>query len=149
MKPKILLRIASLAMIFHLIGHTFGHLGWKKATDPVKLEVINQMTGHKFPFMGTIRSMGDYFDGFSYATSIGIILMAVILWVVAGSLKETTVLSFKIMITVTICLFVWSIDEFIFFFPFAACTTLFAAILALIAFVQMKSQKSICISAIY
>ena len=142
MKPKILLRIASLAMILHLIGHTFGHLGWKKATDPVKLEVINQMTEHKFPFMGTTRSMGDYFDGFSYAASISMILMAVILWIVAGSLKETAGLAFKIMVTLTICLFALSIDEFIFFFPFAACTTLFTAILTLIAIVQLKIQKT-------
>lgn len=142
MKPKILLRIASAAMIFHLIGHTFGHLSWETTTDPVKQEVISQMIGHKFPFMGTTRSMGEYFNGFSYATSIGMILMAIILWIVAGVLKEPGKLAFKILVTITICLFAWSIDEFIFFFPFAACTTLFAGILALIATMQLRNQKN-------
>ena len=34
----------------------------------------------------------------------------------------------------------WSIYEFIFFFPFAACTSLFAGIMTLIAIMQMKSK---------
>ena len=139
MKPKLLLRIASGAMFFHLLGHTMGQLNSRKTTDPVKQEVINQMTNHKFMFMGTMRSMIDYSDGFSYATSIALLLMAIILWLVSNDLLSSkTSLGFKILVTLSISLFIWSVDEFIFFFPFAAGTTLFAAILTLVATLQIK-----------
>jgi len=143
MKPKLLLRIASGAMIFHLLGHTYGHSAWKKATDPVKQGVISQMTGHKFPFMGSIRSLADYYDGFSWATSIGLMFFAAILWLAASAVKETAKLVVKFLVATAICLFAWSIDEFIFFFPFAACNTLLASILTLVAIVQIKSHKTI------
>lgn len=142
MKPKLLLRIASGAMVFHLLGHTYGHSTWKQATDPVRQEVISQMTGHKFPFMGSIRSFANYYDGYGWATSIGLIFFAVILWLVSGAVKENAGLVLKILIATTICLFAWSIDEFIYFFPFAACITLVAAILSLVAIAQIRNQKS-------
>ena len=141
MKPKLLLRIASGVMIFHLLGHTIGQSIWKQATDPVEQEVISQMTGHKFLFMGSIRSLADYYDGFSWATSIGLIFFAVILWLVSGAVKENAGLVLKILIATTICLFAWSIDEFIFFFLFAACITLLAAILTLGAITQIRNQN--------
>lgn len=142
MKPKLLLRIASGAMLFHLLGHTYGHSTWKQATDPVKQTVISQMTDHRFPFMGNIRSMADYYDGYGWATSIGLIFFALILWFVSGAVKENTTLALKLLIATTICLVAWSIDEFIFFFPFAACITLLAAILTLIAIFQIRNQKA-------
>src|SRR6185436_4776750 len=124
MKPKLLLRIAAGLMIFHLAGHSFGHMNWKQDVNPERQEVINQMLGHQFPFMGAVRSMGDYYDGYGYASSIALTLMAVILWIVSGSLNEKSGLAFKITVTLTIALFLWSMVEFMFFFPFAACTTL-------------------------
>lgn len=142
MKAKLLLRIASGLMIFHLIGHTFGHISWKKATDPVKQEVIKQMTEHKFPFMGASKSLGDFFEGYGWACSIAMIFFALILWFISGSLSEGKVLYQKILITLSICLFAWSIDEFIFFFPFAACTTLLAAVLTFISVLQLRTQKN-------
>jgi hypothetical protein len=63
MKPKLLLRISSGLLLFHVLGHTMGHSGWKKTTDPVKQEVIDQMNGHQFLFMGMNRSLGDYYEG--------------------------------------------------------------------------------------
>lgn len=142
MSTKLLLRIASGLMIFHVIGHTLGHIGWKKTTDPVKQEVINQMTGHKFPFMGANIGLGDAFEGYGWALSIAMIFFALTLWFISSSLSDGKAMSQKILVALFFCLLVWSIDEFIFFFPFAACTTLLAAILTLIATVQMKSQKT-------
>jgi hypothetical protein len=141
MKPKLLLRIASGAMLFHLLGHTFGHSTWKLATDPVKQAVISQMTEHKFPFMGSIRSMTEYYDGYGWATSIGLIFFALILWLISSAIKESPRLALRLLISTSICLFAWSIDEFIFFFPFAACTTLLSAILTLVAIFQIRKQK--------
>ncbi len=142
MNSKLLLRIASGAMFFHLLGHTYGHSTWKQTTDPVKQGVLSQMTDHKFPFMGSMRSLADYFDGYSWATSIALFFFAVILWLVSGAVKENAGLAVKLLIAIAICLFAWSIDEFIFFFPFAACNTLLAAILTLVAIVKIRNRKS-------
>jgi hypothetical protein len=123
---KILLRIAAALMLIHGLGHTIGHSGWKKSTDPVQQGVINQMTGPKFPFMGVTRSMGEYFDGYGYACSIGILLFTLALWFTSGELYGSPGLAKKMMLTMSVCLLAWGIDEVIFFFPFAAGISLLA-----------------------
>jgi hypothetical protein len=85
--PKILLRIAAILMVVHFFGHTLGFSGWKKATDPVQQDVIKQMTGPKFPLMGAIHSMGEYYDGFGYGCSIAILLFILTLWFVSGRIE--------------------------------------------------------------
>jgi hypothetical protein len=62
MKPKMLLRIAAIVMVLHLAGHLFGHLTWKTPPTPEQQEVVKEMTTHKFPFMGAVHSMGDYYE---------------------------------------------------------------------------------------
>ena len=141
MRIKRLLRIASILLIIHVMGHTFGHLGWKNAKEPEKQEVIHQMTGHKFPFMGEERSMGDYFEGYGWACSIALILMAILLWIISGAFSENKHLCRKIALALMCSLFAWCLVEFLFFFPFAACTTLLAAILTLIACIPLKDRS--------
>jgi hypothetical protein len=135
---KNLLRIAAILMFIHLVGHTIGHSGWKKSTDPVQKEVIRQMTGPKFPFMGKSHSMGDYFDGYGYAGSVGMLLFVLVLWFVSGELYASPGLAKKLMLSAAICLLASGIDELIFFFPFAAYTTLLAFALTLTAFFLYK-----------
>ena len=141
MQPKLLLRIASGAMIFHLIGHSLGQSSWKQTADTVKQGIISQMTGHKFPFMGSERSMGDYYEGYGWACSIAMLFFAFVLWAVSSSTNENINLTRKILTATTVCLYAWCIDEFIFFFPFAASTTLLAAGLSTMALYQLKPKE--------
>jgi hypothetical protein len=141
MKPKLFLRIASGLILLHLILHSIGNSTWKQTNDPIKQNVISQMTDHKFPFMGTVRAMGDYFNGFGYITSIALALISLLLWILSGSSKENAGLTLKILVVVTVSLFVWAIDEFVFFFPFAACITLLAGLLSCIATLQLRQQQ--------
>ncbi|MGA7161548.1 MAG: hypothetical protein WBZ48_11135 [Bacteroidota bacterium] len=138
MKPKLLLRIASIVMILHDVGHIGGSLTWKQATDPEKQQVISQMTDHKFPFMGAMRSMGDYYDGYGFASALAILLIAAILWIVSGSVSQNPALAKKILITVSAILLAWGINELIFFFPFAASFSLLAMLLTAVAAFQLK-----------
>ncbi|HEY2580610.1 MAG TPA: hypothetical protein VGI43_02315, partial [Mucilaginibacter sp.] len=64
MKPKILLRIASIIILIHGIGHTLGNAGWKGTEDPIAKGVVKEMTVHQFPFMGASHSIGDYYEGY-------------------------------------------------------------------------------------
>jgi hypothetical protein len=128
MKSKLLLRVAAILILIHAVLHTAGFSQWKQDTDPAKHEVIKQMTGQKLPFMGALHNMGEYYDGFGYAASIALILIAVLLWIVSGELSANLSLSKKVIITISGALLVWAVDEMIYFFPFAAGLTSVAAI---------------------
>ncbi len=137
MKPKLLLRIAAILMLVHAIGHTFGTIGWKKATEPEKITVISQMTDHKFPFMGSIHSMGEFYEGFGYACTIALVFISAALWLVAGSDSD---LAKKLALLLGICLLFWGADEIIYFFPAAAAFTFISAILTLISYFNFKRE---------
>jgi hypothetical protein len=139
MKPKILLRIASIIMILHDIGHMIGSLTWKQAAEPEHQEVIRQMTEHKFLFMGAMRSMGDYYDGYGYASALAILLISAILWIVSSSEVLTSSIAKKILITISATLLAWGINELVFFFPFAAAFSLLAMALTVIAIFQLNA----------
>jgi hypothetical protein len=140
MKPKLLLRIAAILILVHSILHTFGFRTWKEAPDPVYKSVVDGMTGHKFPFMGAIHSLGDYYEGFGYSCSVALFLIAIILWFLSGETSHSANLSKKIIYAVGIALVAWGIDELIYFFPFAAIITLTAAVLTLASGFVMKKN---------
>jgi hypothetical protein len=79
MKPKLLLRIASVLIPLHALGHIYGFSGWKETTDPVKQEVISQMFGHSFEFKGSVRSLGEYYDEYGWFATIALLTIAVLL----------------------------------------------------------------------
>jgi hypothetical protein len=138
MTTKILLRIASLLMLTHLIGHSFGQNGWKKSGDPVMREVAHWMTGPRFPFMGVSRSMGDYFDGYGYIASVSLAMFAVLLWLVSSKVSTAgRVLQSEILV-VGIALLCLSGIEFLYFFPFAAIISLLAAVLTFVGWGMIK-----------
>jgi hypothetical protein len=141
MTPKLLIRIAAVLIFIHAFGHTIGHSGWKKAPDPVEHQVIQQMTGHKFPFMGVNRSLAEYFDGYGYACSIALFIIAAILFIVAADLPASIKLAKKIVLTLSVGLLVWAIDEWIFFFPFAAAITFLAFVSSLLAYYLLSKQS--------
>lgn len=128
MKPKLLLRLGAIIMILHLAGHTFGHLGWRKCTEPVREEVVRHMTEYKFPFMGAIHSIGDYYEGYGWTGGVALFFFAAIMWSLsAASVSESSIVRRQTII-LTLCLLVWGVLEWIFFFPFAAAFTLAAAV---------------------
>jgi hypothetical protein len=142
MTPKLLLRIAAVLIFIHCFLHTIGFSGWKHPTDPLERQVVEQMTGHKFPFMGASHSLGDYYDGFGYACSIALFLIAAILFIIAADLPSNVSLSRKIVLVLSIALLVWGVDELIFFFPFAAGITLLACVCSFVSFYLIGKQKA-------
>jgi hypothetical protein len=139
---KILLRISSILMLIHLIGHTFGQNGWKKTTDPVLKEVGKQMMGPKFPFMGVFRSMGDYFDGYGYTASVNMLLFVIILWLASYAISPGNDFLNYVVLTLAFGLLLVSIIEFKYFFPFAAGITLLASVLVFISWYLLINIKA-------
>ena len=140
MKPKLLLRIAAVLMLIHGILHTFGFSQWKQDTDPAKHEMIKLMTGQKFPLMGTSRNMGEYYDGFGYASSIALILIAVLLWIVSGELSSNLSLAKKVIVVLSFVLLAWAIDEAIYFFPFAVSLSLISCLCGFASLAGLAKQ---------
>ena len=140
MKPKLLLRIAAILIFIHAVLHTIGFSGWKN--DPARREVIQQMTGQKLPFMGASRSMGEYYDGFGYASTIALLLIAFTLWVTSGELTSNTSLAKKVIMILALGLLSWGADELIYFFPFAAGITLLACVCSFWSLFGLAKQKT-------
>jgi len=143
MKPKILLRIAAILILIHGLLHTSGFNQWKNDPDPAKHELIKQMTGQKFPFMGSTRNMGQYYDGFGYASSIALFLIAVLLWIISGELSANPSLAKKVIVVISFALLLWAIDEMIYFFPFAVSITTAAAICGFVSLIGLRKQGEV------
>jgi len=140
MKPKLLLRIAAVLIFIHAALHTFGFSQWKQDPDPAKHEVIKLMTGQRFPLMGTSRNMGEYYDGFGYATSITLVLIAVLLWILSGELLTSPSLAKKAILVVSCTLLLWATDEVIYFFPFSASLSSAAGLCGFAALMGLAKQ---------
>lgn len=138
MKPKILLRIAAVIMFVHGVLHTIGFTSWK--TDPDRQDVVKAMNGPKFPFMGASRNIAEFYDGFGYASSIALLLIAVSLWVVSGELSSRS-LAKKMTLTLATILVLWAADEIIFFFPLAAGMSFVSALCCFWAYFALGKQK--------
>ena len=136
MSSKVLLRVASILMLIHCILHTIGFSGWK--SDPNRQVVIKMMTGPKVPFMGANRNMGEFYDGFGYATTIALLLIAVSLWIISGELGSS--LAKKLTLTFAVILALWGADEIIYFFPFAASISWLSAVCCFWAFFKLPKQ---------
>jgi hypothetical protein len=143
MKAKIILRTAAIIIFLHDVGHTMAVLTWKEDPDPKKMEVIKQMTENKFPFMGTSRSMGEYFEGFGVAGTLSLLLMALILWYVSDVSDTNKNFNKKIILTVSIILLAWGISELIYFFPLAASFSLISSLLGFYSLVLLNKQGNI------
>ncbi|TGL41459.1 LIC_13387 family protein [Leptospira perdikensis] len=141
MNDKIFLRIASGLLIFHLAGHSIGNATWDQTDDPIKQNVIQEMTGHQFPFMGTNRSMGEYFYGYGLITSVALVVFAAYLIFLSFSLDENRNLIKKLIWVTTLGLLGISSIEFIYFFPLAAGTTLLASLFSMMAAISMSKKK--------
>ena len=137
MNPELLLRIASGLMLFHAFGHMMGMRGWKKRPDPKMKEVVDQMVANKAPFMGAVRSLADYYEGFGHAATISLLLIVALLWLVSGEAASNPQLSIKVLWPVAAFCILMGIDELIYFFPMAAAFSLISGVLTIVAIVKL------------
>jgi hypothetical protein len=140
MKPKLLLRIAAVAILIHILGHMMGHSKWKEPADPVRQEVVRQMLENKAPFMGSVRSMGDYYEGYSLCITATLIMMMLIAWSLSGTASENPAVTSKALLPLSLCLIAFSVVEFIYFFAFAASISLVAGVLVGAASLQLRKM---------
>lgn len=87
MKPVLLLRIASIIVLLHFVGHTFGGMMSAPSHGPEEVAVIDSMKSHVFNFMGSQRSYWDFHQGFGFSASINLFAQAVLFWLLARLAK--------------------------------------------------------------
>jgi hypothetical protein len=138
MKPKLLLRIAVILLLLHDAGHSSQIFLWKHPDNPGAQSVVQTMTSQRFPFMGAVRSFGEFYEGFLWAASLAMLFIAAVLWIVSNDASNS--LSKKILIGTLIILTGWWIVEFNYFFLFAAANTFLAWLLVLISIIQLRSH---------
>ena len=139
MRPRLLLRISAVLMFIHALFHVLGHMKWKTLSSSSYDEVVKQMTVPKFPFMGAVHSMGDYFDGYGYIITVFIVLTGCLLWALSDIAVKYPSVGLKLLIPITIFLILLSVDVFIFFFPLAAIYSGLSSFLCAIAIVKLNN----------
>jgi|ERR1041385_8152812 Flp pilus assembly protein TadB len=137
MTSKILLRIAAALILLHNVGHTLGHVNWKKAPDEVNRRAIDAMTSNEFMFMGEKSTYARFFDGYGYAGTLTLLLAMILLWMLSGVQSK---LSKQLTIVTGLFLVSWAVMEYLYFFPLAAGMTLIAAALTIWSAVKMTSD---------
>jgi hypothetical protein len=83
MKRSILLRVASMLTLIFCAGHTYGALG-ASSVDPEQAAVFMAMQAFPFDIMGARRTHWEFYRGFSLLFSVTLLLLAVLLWQLAG-----------------------------------------------------------------
>jgi hypothetical protein len=131
MKPKLLLRIASVIMLLHTVGHTFGALGWKNAPNAAVASVIAGMEREHFNFMGRSSTIAGFYEGYGVINIFVLLLLSILLWLLSGQAANPAARSMSVLLG--IFMVIMSVCEYIYFFPLAAIMSLIAGICALLA----------------
>jgi hypothetical protein len=90
MKRSILLRIASVLTLIFCAGHTYATLA-PFSVDPEQAAVFMAMQAFPFEIMGARRTHWEFYRGFSLLFSVTLLLLAVLLWQLAGLVKSDPV----------------------------------------------------------
>jgi len=131
MKPKILLRIASILMLLHTAGHTMGALTWSDAPNAAVAQVVKGMETVHFAFMGRQVTLGLFFSGYGFI-NIGVLLMVTaMLWLLSQDIDNKLFGGFTGLLGVF--LLMMAILEFVYFFAFAAVISALAGACTLAA----------------
>jgi hypothetical protein len=138
MKAKVLLRIASLLITIHLLGHLMGHLSWQEPEDPQMKEVVATMQGYSAEFMGATKSMADYYNGYSTILFFVYAMTISILWSISNFINIQNTIAIRILYPIGVSYIAFGVIEYIYFFPFAASMSFLAGVLALWAIAAKK-----------
>ncbi len=136
MKYKTLLRIASVLMLLHTIGHSIGALTWKEAPEPRLNPVISSMLSEKFVFLGTETSYGRFYSGFGISMIFVLAFVSLLLWMLSNNpVKNLLWLTGGLLASL-------AITEFLYFFPLPAIFSSVSALLTVAAVYRLRENEA-------
>jgi hypothetical protein len=138
MKTTLLLRLSAILLFLHDVGHCFGALGWKHASDATMAGTIAAMQNNHFMFMGRSATLAAFYDGYGISMIFVLLVLSVWLWMLANDSGNP--LTKKLLLPLTGFLGIMAVLEDIYFFPFAALFTALAGVLAFFALLRLKGS---------
>lgn len=142
MQSKVLIRIAAILAALLLIGHTMGYIMWDKPEDNRMKEVVQSMKDVSAPFMGTTKSMAEYYNGndliiFGFHT-----LVIILLWFASVYINSQRRIIIKILYTIFLLYLFLGVIDFIYFFPLPTILSFLTAALILIGIFVSRGIKN-------
>jgi hypothetical protein len=129
MSPKIFIRIAAVAVLLLLIGQTMGMLVWDSPADMQKKAVVQLMKAVSTPFMGSTKSLADYYNGDNWLVFGFHALVIFILWVLSGQIGSSQKrMVVTIVSAIALVYLVFSVVYFVYFFPLPIILSLLTSI---------------------
>jgi hypothetical protein len=89
MQPKILLRVAAVAIGIFWLGHTVGGMLLAKSRGPAEDAVMASLAAYRFDVMGSVRSHHDFYVGEGWYLSAALAVMIVMCWQLSTSSLES------------------------------------------------------------
>ena len=129
MSPKIFTRIAAVAVLLLLVGQSMGMLTWDNPADGQKRTVVQMMKAVSTPFMGSTKSVADYYNGDNWLIFGFHALVIFILWVLSAQIgsgqKRSAV---TIVSAIALIYLVFSGVYWAYFFPLPTILSLLTSI---------------------
>jgi hypothetical protein len=141
MKPKILLQLAAFFVLFIVVGHTIGHFTGKTAISPADKQVVTQMKQHKLSFNNSMRSWGDFYEGFSLDVSLILIVFTVIFSMLSTLAKKHPKVCYRLLWPYLLCFIGFTISSFAYFFIIPGVANLIICVLVISAMRQLRKES--------
>jgi hypothetical protein len=130
MNPKIFVRIAAFAVLLLLIGQSMGMLKWDSPADAQKKNIVQMMKAVSSPFMGSTKSLADYYNGDNWLIFGFHALVIFILWVSSTQFASPQKnLAVTIVAAIALIYLIFSVVYFVYFFPLPIILSLLTSIL--------------------
>lgn len=143
MKPPILLRIAAVLTLIHAVLHTVGGLLSDPAHGPEEIAVIEAMKATAFDFMGSQRTYWDFYFGFGWFLSVGLVLQAVLLWQLAALAKTDPAKARPFMIPLFLAFVAAIVLSYQFFFIAPLLTEAIIAVFIALAYMASRPRADV------
>jgi hypothetical protein len=129
MSPKIFVRIAAFAVLLLLIGQSLGMVMWDSPADVQKKAVVQMMKAVNTPFMGSTKSLADYYNGDNWLIFGFHGLVIFILWVLSAQIGSPQKrVAVAIVSAIALIYLVFSVVYFLYFFPLPIILSLLTSI---------------------
>src|SRR4051812_17804660 len=92
MSPKILLRIAAVAITIFALGHTLGAMIFGRSHGPEEDALMAALGAYRFDIMGSMRSQRDFYTGEGWYLSATLVALIVICWLLSSAARESPAL---------------------------------------------------------
>jgi hypothetical protein len=139
MRPQIFVRLGAFSVLALLMGQTIGMMTWDNPADGRKKDVVQMMKAVSTPFMGSTKSLADYYNGNNWLIfgfhGLVIFILLVLAPQIGSSQKRTAIIIISAIALIYLFL---CVVYFVYFFPLPIILSLLASV-----FLGLAVKKSL------